>query len=97
MFTQYDCQSCFFNAFIPFRFYLEPSHHRVGRFEARLSGGEKKLFFMSIMEVTMKTGPQESLSVDSEFRVDHQTTSAINGNIPFPPTSHVVGVNHKVK
>lgn len=68
----------------------------MGRFEACLSGGGKKLFFMSIMEATMKTGPQESFSVDSEFRVDHQKMSAINGNISFPPTSHVIGVNHKL-
>lgn len=64
----------------------------MGRFEAFLSGGNK-LFFMSITEVTMKTGPQESFSIDSEFRVDHQTT--INGNISFPPTSQVIGVNHE--
>lgn len=44
------------------------------------------------MEVTMKTGPQGSFSVDSEFRVDDQT---INGNILFPPMSHVIGVKHK--
>lgn len=37
----------FFYAFISFRFYLEPSHQ---------SGKKKKLFFMSIMEVTTKTG-----------------------------------------
>lgn len=66
----------------------------MGRFKAFLSG-ENKLFFTSIMEVTMKTGPQESFSVDSEFRVDHQTTSARNGNISFPPTSQVIGVNHE--